>query len=299
LRGRAKVVPQDPADLSWFRITGNAERDFTIGGTQQFTVQINVPKGTKPGKHSFRLDAVSTDLPDEEYTQGPNINIPVAGAAPAAQKKTFPKWLIPVLAIVLLLVLGGGGFLVYYLVSGSGSSQVSGGSGGSGGGTQPTTVIVPNVLGQKPADAQAALTAAGLKVAPKGVEVASPDIPEGTVAQTKPAAGQKVPAGTVVSLYVVGPTTRVPTYPANEPLVTMIDRLIALGLDARLQFTGVGTVQKIVQSTSPPQNTPILKGRAVLITAPGKVTTPGGNGPYTFNVGTSPADVATLINAIN
>ena len=298
LRGRAKVVPQDPADNSWFQIAGNAERDFTIGGTQQFTVHITVPKTAKPGKHSFRLDAVSTELPDEEYTQGPNIGVAVTGGAPAPHKSTFPVWLIPVLAIVLLLVLGGGGWLIYYLISPSSSSQTSGGTGGSGG-TKIAPVVVPNVLGQKPADAQAALTAAGLKVSPKEGVVASLDIPQGTVAQTKPAAGQKVAPGTVVILYVVGVTMKVPTYSANTSLVAMIDKLLAMALNVKLQFNGNGPLQKIVLATSPGQNSPILKGEYVVITAPGKVTTSGGNGPYTFNVGQSPADVAALINAIN
>jgi PASTA domain len=194
LRGRAKVVPQDPNQASWFKIAGNAERDFTIGATLQFTVRIDVPKDAKRGKYAFRLDALSTELPDEEYTQGPNISIPVAGAAaPDAHKKTFPVWLIPVLAIVLLLVLGGGGYLIYYLLQ--------------PGTTKTVTVNVPNVVGEPVTEAESVLTANKLTT---GTISYIPGLRINVVTATSPTAGTAVATGSKVDLTVTKRLIRTP-----------------------------------------------------------------------------------------
>ena len=188
LRGRAKVVPQDPAQSGWFKIAGNAERDFAASGTQQFTVQVDVPPDAKPRKCAFRLDAVSTELPDEEYTQGPSINVPLAGGAPAAKPK-MPLWLIPLLAVVLLLVLGGGGFLVYEACC------------------TASYVTIPKLAGSTHADAEKALLAVGLSVASPDQTIATSDQKPGLVVKSDPAEGQQVAAGSQVTLFIAQATT--------------------------------------------------------------------------------------------
>jgi hypothetical protein len=105
IRGRAKVISQDPKQSAWIKIEGEPERDFSAKGTQQFTVSVNVPKDEKAGKYTFRFDVVSVELPDEEYTRGPTIGYS-ALPPPLQQKPAFPLWLIPVLA-VLVLTVGG------------------------------------------------------------------------------------------------------------------------------------------------------------------------------------------------
>jgi hypothetical protein len=101
-RGRARLVPGDPAQGSWLSVEGEAERDFTADGTQQYVVKIAVPPGTPAGKFTFGLDVVSVENPDEEFTQGPKVAFEVA---PPAKKKPFPWWIIAVIAA--LLVVGG------------------------------------------------------------------------------------------------------------------------------------------------------------------------------------------------
>jgi len=77
LRGRVKLMPQDPASKTWLTVVGESERDFPAGGTQQFAVKVKVPPGTPAGKRTFRLDALSVQNPDEDYTQGPSAAISV------------------------------------------------------------------------------------------------------------------------------------------------------------------------------------------------------------------------------
>jgi hypothetical protein len=105
IRGRARVIAADPKLGSWFKISGDAERDFAPNGTQQYTVQLNTPRGANPGKYSFRLDVFSVALPDEEYAQGPNVGFEIAVPTPPPPPK-FPIWIIPVLVLVILAIAG-------------------------------------------------------------------------------------------------------------------------------------------------------------------------------------------------
>jgi hypothetical protein len=105
LRGRAKLIPQDPQQSKWTKIRGEAEREFAINGTQQFSVSVDVPAETKPGKYSFRFDVLSVELPDEESTQGPTVSFSNLSTLPPPNH-AFPWWLIVVPAIAVI-ALGG------------------------------------------------------------------------------------------------------------------------------------------------------------------------------------------------
>jgi hypothetical protein len=48
LRGRAFLVPQDAASKPWLSVSGEAERDFPAGGTQQFTAKANLRVVERP-----------------------------------------------------------------------------------------------------------------------------------------------------------------------------------------------------------------------------------------------------------
>lgn len=110
LRGRARCVPQGSAQIGWIKVR-EAERDFTVSATQQFTVSIDLSKDCKPGKYSFRFDVVSVALPDEDYTQGPTITFSAALATPPPPK--VPIWVILVVAV---LVIGGGAVGIWLAV---------------------------------------------------------------------------------------------------------------------------------------------------------------------------------------
>lgn len=133
VRGRAKLVPQDAAAKAWLSVVGESERDFPASGTQQFTVKVAVPAGSKPGKYNFRLDVVSVQNPDEDYTQGPNVAISVTLPPPAP--KPFPWWIL-VVAAVLLLAIGG---VVWYFM-------------------RPGAVEVPKIVASSPDAAMKALS---------------------------------------------------------------------------------------------------------------------------------------------
>src|SRR6266567_4861899 len=102
VRGRVSLRPDDPAVKNkWVTLTEESEKDFGENGTFQFKVTVNMPVNATPGKYTFRLDAVNADVPDEGDS-GPTVGFEIVGAPPPS----FPKWIIPVAAVVLLLVIG-------------------------------------------------------------------------------------------------------------------------------------------------------------------------------------------------
>ncbi len=106
LRGRARVVSDNPTAAAWFKLTGEAERDFTLNGTQQYAVQIAVPPTVAAGNYTVRLDMVGVDNPDEDFTPGPSVTFAVP--APLPVKKPFPWWIIAIIVVLVLVV----GFLI-------------------------------------------------------------------------------------------------------------------------------------------------------------------------------------------
>src|SRR4051794_37351857 len=104
LRGRARLTAQTPAAQSWLTLVGEAERDFAIAGTQQYSVQIAVPPTAPAGSQAFRLDVVGVENPDEQLSEGPLVQVEVPAPAAPAVKKGFPVW-IPIAAGAALLLI--------------------------------------------------------------------------------------------------------------------------------------------------------------------------------------------------
>ena len=129
LRVRLLTRPRDPAKPEWFTVVGESVRDFAPNGTQQVVVELQVPPGTPPGSNSFRLDAVSEDDPDEDFTEGPSVAFEVA-APPPPSKKKFPWWIFAIVgAVVLLIIIGVVVWLVTRGDNGSQGTVVSSGAG--------------------------------------------------------------------------------------------------------------------------------------------------------------------------
>jgi hypothetical protein len=105
VRARATVMTSGEARSEWATISEGAERDFAQDGTQQFTVKLQVPPGTKPGRYTFHLLVTDVANPDEQYADGPTVAFTVPEAA-APVKKPFPWWIVALAAGVLLI--GGG-----------------------------------------------------------------------------------------------------------------------------------------------------------------------------------------------
>ncbi len=109
LRGRARLVTQQPDAAPWLSIIGEAERDLPIAGTQQYGVQVTVPASGPAGSYSFRLDMIGVENPDELFTEGPTVSFSV----PEPEvKKPWPSWLpyaviggVVVLILVVIVVI--------------------------------------------------------------------------------------------------------------------------------------------------------------------------------------------------
>ncbi len=113
LRGIAQAKAQGNTRQEWLDVEGESERDFSAGGTQQFTVNFSKPAasaspGTPPAEtYSFRLDVASSANPDEYFTEGPTVKVVTTPAPVIAAKKAFPWWIVIVAVIVLALVTAG------------------------------------------------------------------------------------------------------------------------------------------------------------------------------------------------
>src|ERR1044072_331644 len=102
-RGIAKAKALGSTQQGWLKIEGEIEKDFGAGGTQQFTVNFK-STGTETGKFPFRLDVASESNPDEEFTEGPPVNVETA-APPPVVKKGFPWWILAVIGGLLLIII--------------------------------------------------------------------------------------------------------------------------------------------------------------------------------------------------
>jgi alpha-galactosidase-like protein len=91
LRVRVSVTPAGnplpPA--GWLTPPENPERDLAADGALQFTVLVAVPSGSPGGTYNFRLDAVSVELPDEEWAHSPLVHFVVP--EPPTEPEPIPE----------------------------------------------------------------------------------------------------------------------------------------------------------------------------------------------------------------
>jgi hypothetical protein len=102
LRGQLRVRPLGSTKSEWLNIAGENERVFSPNATQQVVVKVAAPPGAPAGKYQFRLDAISVINPDDDFTEGPTIDLEVK--ATEAPKKAFPWWIIAAAAGAVILV---------------------------------------------------------------------------------------------------------------------------------------------------------------------------------------------------
>ena len=118
VEGRAQLVTDDPEAESWISLRGPAHRAFATAGTEQYTVEIDVPSDAPSGNYTLRLDVVGEERPDEQYVEGPSVTFQV----PEAEVEAFPWKIVAAIAAVLLV---GGGVLAYVLPNVNPSQEVS------------------------------------------------------------------------------------------------------------------------------------------------------------------------------
>jgi len=100
LRARVRVTPSPGAPSEWFSIEGEAEQSFVAGAARQFTVRVEPPLGVAAGSYSFRLDAIGIERPDDDYAEGPTVQVTVPGSAPP--RVTTPRGYLTTLVGALI-----------------------------------------------------------------------------------------------------------------------------------------------------------------------------------------------------
>ncbi len=130
MRGIAKARPLGNTQQDWLSLDGETERDFSANGTQQFTVNFRKPvtqaaAGTPatPEKFPFRLDVASALNPDEQFTEGPTINVEVTPTIIKPPPPPFKWWLIPIIVGAVALIAG---VVLFFAFCGKGGGKFSG-----------------------------------------------------------------------------------------------------------------------------------------------------------------------------
>ncbi|MEO8286258.1 MAG: hypothetical protein ABI670_07450 [Chloroflexota bacterium] len=80
IRARGYVVADNASSPDWFTVDGETVRDFAVGGTDQYKVNVLVPADKPPGTYTFHFSVVGVTNPDEEFAQGPDVTFTVSAA---------------------------------------------------------------------------------------------------------------------------------------------------------------------------------------------------------------------------
>ena len=87
LRARFSLNVQDEALSNWLTTQEAPEQEFTIGGSQVFTIEARVPLSVQPGDYRFRIDVLDLALPDETLTPSDLITVRVPTCATSTSSR--------------------------------------------------------------------------------------------------------------------------------------------------------------------------------------------------------------------
>jgi hypothetical protein len=110
-RAQIKIRPLDSSPTEWFALTGDAERTFQPKATEDVVVDVRVPHRSSVDRCSFRVDVISIEDPDDDYSEGPSVLLERALATPAPSKP-FPWWILVAACLGLVVVSGA----IYFLL---------------------------------------------------------------------------------------------------------------------------------------------------------------------------------------
>ena len=151
-------------------------RTLGPGTTEQITVVIEPPPTAATASCRFRLNCTSTNSPEEDFTEGPLVNLRIT-ARPLNGERRFPWiWLLVVLGVLAVAAP-----IAYLLLRPSGN-------------------VVPRVVGQPFEAARSQLQALGVTV--QRVDKPITDDCPGNVIATAPPPGQPMPKGSAISVTV-------------------------------------------------------------------------------------------------
>ncbi len=198
LAGRAKLIALGSTKEAWLTLDGEHERTFAKGESHQFTVKIATPPGTPSGKHAFRLNVISVENPDDDFTEGPSVSFEVKELAPAAPPpRKFPWWVVAVAGVLVL----GAGIITWLLippkvtvpkVDDDTKAAVTGEA-------EVDSIKVGNLLGLSLEEARAIIEKDRLKYM---VLTKSTGAPAGTIVDQQPKADERVAPGTLITVFV-------------------------------------------------------------------------------------------------
>ena len=224
-RAMARPKALDSTKQEWLQITGETDRDFPAGATQQFAVTFNAPVSqTTPSaatpagssapaeKYRFQLLVALATNPDEDFALSSPIRVELPVAEPIIHKP-FPKWIFIPIAVVVLLGIGLG---LYFAL-------------------RKKDVQVPNVVGMNFDDASAALSKVKLNPVQAEAQFTGNHQVGEVIAQDPKPEDPAVPKGTDVKL----------TVEVAEPLVEVPDvtRRLIDDAKARLKEKGLSVVE--------------------------------------------------------
>ncbi|MCW5981492.1 MAG: PASTA domain-containing protein [Bryobacteraceae bacterium] len=95
-----------PAKTDWLTVKNTRFTLAKAGGFDQVSVKLHAPVDAE-GQYSFRIIAVSTKLPDEDFTRGPTISFTLARKPAPPPPPPIKWWMILIAAVILLGIVGG------------------------------------------------------------------------------------------------------------------------------------------------------------------------------------------------
>ena len=263
IRGVAKIKSLDNTQRDWLKLEDISERDFSANGTQQFTVNFNKPiseETQEAQSFPFRLDVISSANPDEDFTEGPTVNIETPEKKDD-KKKPFPIWIPIVVGVLLLAIIGS---VVGYLLLRDKEDEV-------------TKITVPNVVNETYENAEKKLIDIGLTA--KRKDEPSPRNELGKVFKQSPKEGDEVEKDAVITLSV--PTKRVKVLDVYGKTFIVAKKVLE-DLELKVEIVtennkGVG-VNKVFKQ-NPLKNKEVPVGTTVKLTIPsGKIAVPNVTG---------------------
>ncbi|MCW5981493.1 MAG: PASTA domain-containing protein [Bryobacteraceae bacterium] len=223
-----------PAKTEWLTVKNTRFTLAKAGGFDQVTVKLQAPVDAE-GQYSFRIIAVSTKLPDEDFTRGPTISFTLARKPAPPPPPPIKWWMILIAAVILLGIVGG---ILSLVLRDKG---------------------MPDLTGKPIDEVEAFLKERGLSIRARTFRRTGD--PVGMVIAQEPRKGEPVPADKQVDLVISGsPFIEVPSV-QNMSVADAVKALRALGLEP---VTDAQSGRVVLQN--PRAGLPVAAGSKILLT---------------------------------